>query len=342
MARTGVYFSDVKKARDQLVAQGRRPSIDAIRAALGDTGSKTTIHKYMRELEAEETGENSTVSDTVLALVNQLSSQLKQEADVQINVVRDAMAAQQAAHEKDVAALREQLAGASTSMATLTQALAAIRADAAALSAQLHQEQVARSTAEQRSADLGERLADAHQHQASLEDKHRTARDALEHFRAAAKEQREQELRRHGQQLQAAQVELRQAQQTAALKQEELTRLNREAAALVAELAAGKQAAFLDRETNRHLARQITRLQAAESRVAVLDAQLAESRLRIAALDDAAVRASAAADALQRQKAELEADLAQARMTSALEERLAKLDEAVFGSGPDRPSPAAA
>lgn len=53
MARAGVYFSDVKRAWDALVSEGRRPSIDAVRAALGNTGSKTTIHKYLREIEAE-------------------------------------------------------------------------------------------------------------------------------------------------------------------------------------------------------------------------------------------------------------------------------------------------
>ncbi len=51
MARTGLYQSQVKKARDTLVAQGRHPSVDAVRVALGNTGSKTTIHKYLKELE---------------------------------------------------------------------------------------------------------------------------------------------------------------------------------------------------------------------------------------------------------------------------------------------------
>ena len=52
MARTGLYQSEVKKARDALVAQGKHPSVDSVRVALGNTGSKTTIHKYLKELEA--------------------------------------------------------------------------------------------------------------------------------------------------------------------------------------------------------------------------------------------------------------------------------------------------
>ena len=35
MARAGLYKSQVKKARDMLVAQGKHPSVDAIRIALG-------------------------------------------------------------------------------------------------------------------------------------------------------------------------------------------------------------------------------------------------------------------------------------------------------------------
>jgi chromosome segregation ATPase len=65
----------------------------------------------------------------------------------------------------------------------------------AGLKDQLGDEKIARHTAEQRSLDLGERLADPERHQASLEEKHRHARDALEHYRVASKEQREQENR---------------------------------------------------------------------------------------------------------------------------------------------------
>ena len=50
MARGGVYKSDVQKARDSLRAQGKHPSVDAVRVALGNTGSKTTIHRYLKEL----------------------------------------------------------------------------------------------------------------------------------------------------------------------------------------------------------------------------------------------------------------------------------------------------
>jgi len=58
MARAGIYKSEVVRARNNLLAVGRYPSIDAIRSELGDTGSKGTIHRYLKEIEEEEGGSN--------------------------------------------------------------------------------------------------------------------------------------------------------------------------------------------------------------------------------------------------------------------------------------------
>lgn len=79
----------------------------------------------------------------------------------------------------------------------MTSMLDATRQDASRLLEQLSIEQIERHTAEQRSRDLAERVAHAERHQSSLEEMHRRALDALDHYRIAAKEQREQEARRH-------------------------------------------------------------------------------------------------------------------------------------------------
>ena len=133
MARTGVYFSDVKKARDQLLAQGRHPSIDAVRAALGDTGSKTTIHKYMREIDAEEGAKGQSVSDALLALTGQLADQLKREAVLEVEVIRTEMAELRQSHEAHAAAMAQELAETRTQLEGVTAQLAASRDDLAAV-----------------------------------------------------------------------------------------------------------------------------------------------------------------------------------------------------------------
>ena len=76
MARGGLYKSDVQKARDALRAQGKHPSVDAVRVALGNTGSKTTIHRYLKELEEEEgggVGGGIAISEALQDLVGRLS-----------------------------------------------------------------------------------------------------------------------------------------------------------------------------------------------------------------------------------------------------------------------------
>lgn len=341
MARAGVYFSDVKRARDALIAEGRRPSIDAIRAALGNTGSKTTIHKYLRKIETEEGGQKAPISDALLALVTQLADQLQGDAATAVDAMRAEMAEQQAAHKRAQAGLEAQVADTRQQLEAVSRHLESSQQELVGLKDQLGVERISRHTAEQRSLDLGERLADAERYQASLEEKHRHARDALEHFRAASKEQREQESLRHEQQVQALQAELRQAQLATSVKQEELTRLNKEAAALATELRASKQALHGECEAGRALERKVELLLAFESRVAVLEAQLAESRAKALKAEQASGRAAELCNELRQQKTMLEAELAAAKSAVALEERLAKLDKAVFGddeTGQKRPS----
>lgn len=50
MARPGITYEQVAAAADALKAQGQNATIDAVRAHLG-TGSKSTIHRYLRQWE---------------------------------------------------------------------------------------------------------------------------------------------------------------------------------------------------------------------------------------------------------------------------------------------------
>ena len=226
MARSGVYFSDAKRARDEVIAQGRYPSIDAVRAALGNTGSKTTIHKYLREIEVEEGGATQAVSDAILVLATQLAEQLKREATAELDEVRARMDDQRAADERARAELDAQLGEARRAVNDVSRRLEACEQNLATVQNQLGAEKIARHTAEQRVLDLNDRLADAERHQESMKEKHKHARDALKHYLTASKEQREQEQRRHEHQVHGLQTELKQAQLAFSLKQEELTRHN--------------------------------------------------------------------------------------------------------------------
>jgi len=92
----------------------------------------------------------------------------------------------------------------------------------------LQTEQTRNAALNQACSDFELRLNDRDEQIRSLEEKHLHARDALEHYRSAVKEQREQEQRRHEGQLQQLQMELRQAQQSALVRQDEITQLHRD------------------------------------------------------------------------------------------------------------------
>lgn len=111
MARAGIYKSEVVKARNNLLAQGRYPSIDAIRSELGNTGSKGTIHRYLKEIEEEEGGSTGTqvaVSEAIQDLSVRLAERLHQEADQRLAALTDKHKAEIAALNDAMAALRNE------------------------------------------------------------------------------------------------------------------------------------------------------------------------------------------------------------------------------------------
>lgn len=235
MARAGLYKTEVQKARDSLVAQGKHPSVDAVRVALGNTGSKSTIHRYLKELEAEATTAPTSdvvISDALRTLVAQLAARLAEEADARIADMKaqceaatrkaaDALASQ----EREGRALSDRLQRTETALQEEKRAHEEARG-------QLHERAIAIGTLEERATGLEARLAEQVAHIQSLEQKHSHAREALEHFRQSAKEQRDAESRRHEHQVQQLQVELRQTIESITAKNHEVMQLNRDNARL--------------------------------------------------------------------------------------------------------------
>jgi chromosome segregation ATPase len=238
MARAGLSRLDVKRARDSLAAQGQHPSIDAIRIALGNTGSKTTIHRYLKELEEEDGAaltRTGSLSDAIQDLVARLAARLHEEAQATIDQQATTAATRHQQARAEAAKLAADLAALRTELAQAHAAIADVRAAHSDTQAALLQRTIEAERLAQQAQDLTARLAEHEEFRRSLEDKLQHAHQALEHFRSASKEQRDQEARRHEQQVQQLQAELRQANQTLIVKQGEITQLNKDAARLVAE-----------------------------------------------------------------------------------------------------------
>jgi len=329
MARGGVYKTEIEKARNALLAEGRHPSVDAVRVALGNTGSKTTIHRYLKELEAEDAagvGGKFPISETLADLVSRLAGRLQEEADAKIAEAT----ARYETQRKELTAQLEQVRQEATS----------VRADqertAMALREEQAQHEVTRQARldatlrlrqlEERVSGLTARVAEHEAHAQSLEEKHTHAREALEHYRTSVKEQREQEQRRHEHQIQELQVALRQANEALTGKNHELLQLNRDNGRLT--------------EHNARLGKEVQQAQsavrAAHDEVATLKPAVAElASLRatwshdVQALERARLDLEVAAQALEReraarQEAEGRAASTQARLDT-LEEVLSKL-----------------
>lgn len=244
MARAGIYKSEVKKARDALLAQGKHPSIDAVRTELGNTGSKTTIHRYLKELEEEEGsgfGRGVAVSEAIQDLVGRLAQRLHEEADERISELQAKQAEQVALHDAELARLKQEADDFRVQLQRTEVALQAEQTSHEETRKALQAASVLSAQQAQQVADLKDRLSENESHRQSLEDKHRHAREALEHYRESVKQQREQEQRRHEQQVQQLQAELRILNQTLIAKQNELTHAYQDAARSGAELVATRK-----------------------------------------------------------------------------------------------------
>lgn len=106
MARAGLSKSEVQQARDQLIAEGRYPSADAVRAALGNTGSKSTIHRYLKELGSEDSPACASRKETersLQVLIEQISAKLHTDAEGRLRSVI-------AGYEAEIAELRQTIA----------------------------------------------------------------------------------------------------------------------------------------------------------------------------------------------------------------------------------------
>jgi len=320
MARGGVNKAVVQAARLAILARGENPSIDAVRIEMGNTGSKTTIHRYLKELDdrvepAEAPSEP--IDDELMALVARLAQRLKEQAQEPIDQARTQYEDQRKALEHQLgeaqkanSELHQQYEFQSLALTQESEALHETRA-------MLQTEQTRNAGLNQALADFELRLKDKEEQIRSLEEKHLHTRDALEHYRNAVKEQREQEISRHEGQVQQLQMELRQAQQSALVRQDEITQLHRDNERLLTENRGTLRELSLLQE---QLKQSNTRQDQLLEQTTRVDGErtLLQERLRVALLESQALKQDV--DEQSQLNRSLEMDLAKTR--ADLEERV--------------------
>lgn len=326
MAKGGIYKSEVLRARDKLLADGRYPSIDAVRIELGNTGSKGTIHRYLKEIEEEEGGPAGTkvaVSDAIQDLVGRLASRLHEEAEARIAEAAAKHRAQAEQQAEVITATKKESEGFRLELERSQVALADEKSRHEQTAAQLQAETLERAQLVQQVTDLQERLAAEERHRASLEEKHQHAREALEHFRQSVKEQREQEQRQHEQQVQYLQGEVKALNQSLSEKQHETIHLNQESARLTNDVARVEAELHNTQTELRTLKEVKEQLAAAERHAEDLRRQVAGQQVTIEKLKAGNEASGTQAQESAARIRELEIELAAAKATRTAQDELA-------------------
>jgi chromosome segregation ATPase len=283
MARAGINKALVQEARDSLLARSLTPSIEAVRAELGHTGSKTTISRYLRELAAAEPRPPTVRLDEELqAFIGSLAQRLATDAQATVAADRARLERQQAAfqHQREVDQARyEELHKAHQ--------LVLQERQAATTREQQLQERLQHLEGNlQRLREIEVRqlqLLEERAHQIlSLEDKHSHARAALEHYREQHVQQRQDELTRHDAHLQHLQQELRRALDRLTAKQEELAQVYRD----LERLTAKQQARNLELRSQSQALQQ----RSAECKQLAAAVQLAQDSQQMLQTDSTALR----------------------------------------------------
>jgi predicted nucleic acid-binding Zn-ribbon protein len=325
MARGGIYKSEVIRARDTLLATGRYPSIDAVRQELGNTGSKATIHRYLKEIEEEEggkVGNKVAISEALQDLVARLAERLNMEADSRIAEVA-------AKHAEELIDLRQTLEAVQAEAENLRKALEVSQNDLVdertrhqRTTDRLQQEITAHAMAGQQLTDLGDRLRAEEEHRHSLEEKHTHAREALEHFRTATKEQRDQDQRQHEQQVQYLQGEVKNLGSSLVQAQQEAATSHQENARLTSELARSERSAHDAKAELRTLKDAKAELIAARQQLERLGRQVVELEAQVAAGNTVNAKLAAEQTEDRTRIHELQIQLAEARAAAETQNQL--------------------
>lgn len=256
MARGGINLVLVRKAREALLSRGQNPSIDAIRIELGNTGSKTTIQRYLKEIESHDprpSASPSRLSDELTELVGKMLERLLEEGNEALAHERAAFEQERKAMKAETSTLQSQLEQALLEVTKLQSALQTQDEELKTVQSSLQTEITRNARISQSCSDLEVRLQEKDAQIQSLEEKHTHAREALDHYRVAVKEQRDQDLNRHESQIYQMQQEVTLLQQTLMVKQEEATRMIRDNERLIAENRQQAKEANQHRDAIEHL-----------------------------------------------------------------------------------------
>ncbi len=195
MARAGILYSQVANAAARLAAASTNPTVDTVRAALGDTGSKGTIAPMLKQWKAQHQGEAAAAGAglpaDLLEAVKGVYQRLEAGAQAQVEQMR-------AAHDKARQEGAQQLEAERASGRQLCAERDVLSTELAQVKAALAHERderqhgaVAIAALRAENDGLTQRLADRAAEVRLLTDQLAQARHQFDHFQEKTAEQRQ-------------------------------------------------------------------------------------------------------------------------------------------------------
>lgn len=232
MARSGITKEDVRDAKLRLIERGQTITLDSLRIELGNTGSKTTIQRWLKELEGEDATllqDKRLLSETLQITVLQLAKRLQEEASVQMMRTEAEYESNKTLWKEKEKKLEGYISDIDSQLKNLQNKISESEEENKRLNVAIQQNSLKIAELSTENTHQKNLLTTQAQHIQSLEEKHQHARQALEHYRASVQTQREQDQQRHEHQIQQLQAELRISQQETVVKQQEFSVLNEQA-----------------------------------------------------------------------------------------------------------------
>jgi chromosome segregation ATPase len=194
MARAGILYSSVAQAAAQLVAAGKNPTVDTVRDALGDTGSKSTIAPMLKRWKAEHQNQVLT-QDTglpadLLQAVKGLYERLQQEAAEKIEAIHTSMEAEKQAFKTQLNTAHELTSTLAQEKDELNGLLGKEKAERVQIENALQQMHLAHTKAETEITGLHQRLADRQSQIDGMHKQLEQARTQFEHYQESTAQQR--------------------------------------------------------------------------------------------------------------------------------------------------------
>jgi chromosome segregation ATPase len=315
MARAGILYSHVAQAAAGLAAEGRNPTVDSVREALGDTGSKSTIAPLLKRWKTEHQDTVAAAESGLPASLLQAVKGLHQHMQAEFMQQREQAARQHAEELRGAAEreeqLRTELQSALKTNAALTEELAQARQALAQMQAAQHAQSLTLASAQAENTGLQRRLEDRATEIATIDHQLTQTRAQFEHYQEATAAQRAQERQSYEQRIGRLEQELAAASRHIAAQQTAIGQHETRAAHLTAEHERKEQALQAAQEE----------LMAARSARESLADRLREA---IAAKEDLITQTAAARDQLSEARAAL---AAQERATGMLTEQLHRAEQ---------------